>query len=100
MREKNIENKIKNYLRSKGAYYVKYFGNQFSQVGVPDILACYRGRFIGIEVKNEKGKTSPLQDINLQQIAQAGGLSLVARSVEDVKFIIDRIDLQEGTSYQ
>lgn len=91
MREKNIENKIKSYLKSKGAYYVKYFGNQFSQVGVPDILACYKGRFIGIEVKNEKGKTSPLQDVNLEQIKQAGGISLVARSVEDVQKVIDNI---------
>ena len=91
MREKLIENKIKSYLKSKGAYYVKYFGNAYSQNGVPDILACYKGRFIGIEVKNETGKTSPLQDINLEQIKQAGGISLVARSVEDVSKIIDNI---------
>ena len=91
MREKNVENRIKAYLKSIGAYYVKYFGNQFSQVGVPDILCCYKGYFIGIEVKNEKGKTSPLQDINLQQIKDAGGYSLVARSVEDVKKVIDNI---------
>ena len=91
MREKIVENKIKNYLKSKGAYYVKYFGNSFSQVGVPDILVCYKGKFIGIEVKNEKGKTSPLQDINLQQIKDAGGISFVARSVEDVKKVIDNI---------
>lgn len=91
MREKNIENKIKNYLKSKGAYYVKYFGNQFSQVGVPDILACYRGRFIGIEVKNETGRTSPLQDVNLKNINDAGGIGIVARSVEDVEKIIDNI---------
>ena len=91
MREKNIENNIKRYLKSIGAYYVKYFGNQFSQVGVPDILACYKGKFIGIEVKNETGKTSPLQDVNLEQIKQAGGISLVARSVEDVKQVIDKL---------
>ena len=91
MREKNIENQIKKYLKSKGAYYVKYFGNSYSQVGVPDILACYKGRFIGIEVKNEKGKTSMLQDINLQQIKDAGGISLVARCVEDVSKVIDNI---------
>lgn len=92
MREKNIENKIKSYLKSKGAYYVKYFGNQFSQVGVPDILACYKGMFIGIEVKNEKGKTSPLQDVNIKQIQDAGGYSIVARSVEDVNKVLEVID--------
>lgn len=92
MREKLIENKIKQYLKSKGAYYVKYFGNQFSQVGVPDILVCYKGKFIGIEVKNEKGKTSPLQDYNLASIKQAGGISLVARQITDVSKVLEDID--------
>lgn len=91
MREKNIENKIKSYLKSKGAYYVKYHGNQFSQVGVPDLLVCYKGNFIGIEVKNEIGKTSPLQDVNILNIKKAGGLAFVARSVEDVQKVIDNI---------
>ena len=91
MREKSIENKIKKYLESKGAYYFKHHGNQFSQVGVPDIIACFKGRFIGIEVKNEKGKTSPLQDYNIEAIKKAGGISLVARSVEDVSKEIDNI---------
>ena len=89
MREKAIENRIKAYLKSIGAYYFKHHGNQFSQVGVPDIVACYKGRFIGIEVKNETGKTSPLQDINLKMINEAGGIGIVARSVEDVRKIID-----------
>lgn len=91
MREKSIETNIKKYLKSKGAYYVKYFGNSFSQAGVPDILACYKGKFLGIEVKNEKGKTSPLQDANILAIKKAGGISFVARSVEDVKQVLDNI---------
>lgn len=91
MREKVIENKIKSYLKSIGAYYFKHHGNQFSQVGVPDIIACYKGRFIGIEVKNETGKTSPLQDENLKMINEAGGIGIVARSLEEVKQVIDNI---------
>ena len=91
MREKIIENKIKSYLKSKGAYYIKHHGSQFSQVGVPDILACYRGRFIGIEVKNENGKTTPLQDLNLKMINDAGGIGIVARCVEDASRVIDNI---------
>lgn len=91
MREKSIENRIKAYLKSVGAYCVKYHGNQFSQVGVPDLLVCYKGHFLGIEVKNETGKTSPLQDVNIQMICRAGGTSIVARSVEDVRKVIDNI---------
>lgn len=91
MREKTIENKIKSYLKSKGAYYFKHHGNQFSQVGVPDIIACYKGKFLGIEVKNETGKTSPLQNVNLKMINDAGGIGIVARCVEDVEKVIDNI---------
>lgn len=91
MREKSIENKIKTYLRSKGAYCVKYHGNKFSQVGVADLLVCYKGRFLAIEIKNDTGKTSPLQDANIEMVKQAGGISFVARSVKDVKDVIDKI---------
>ena len=92
MREKIIENKIKAYLKSKGAYCVKYHGNQFSQVGVADLLVCYRGGFLAIEIKNETGKTSPLQDENILMVEKAGGISFVARSVQDVRKVIEDID--------
>jgi Holliday junction resolvase len=92
MREKNIENKIKTYLKSIGAYCVKYHGNKFSQVGVADLLVCYKGRFLAIEIKNEIGKTSPLQEENILMVKKAGGISFVARSVEEVKEIIKDID--------
>ena len=97
MREKNIENKIKSYLKSKGAYYVKYFGNKFSQVGVADILCCYKGYFIAIEVKNEKGKPSQLQLANQQMVIEAGGISIIARSVKDVEDVIYQLDMRDST---
>lgn len=92
MREKTIENQIKKYLKDKGAYCVKYHGNQFSQVGVADLLVCYKGKFLAIEIKNEIGKTSPLQEQNILMVKKAGGVSFVARSLEDVKRILEDID--------
>jgi len=91
MREKSIETKIKQYLTSIGAYHFKYHGGKYSRVGVPDIIVCYKGRFIGIEVKNEGGKLSPLQEINLQLIKNSGGISIIARSLEEVKNVITSI---------
>ena len=89
MKEKLIENKIKSYLNSKNIYFFKHHGNKFSKVGVPDIIACHNGKFIGIEVKNEIGKTTVLQDLNLEQIKQSGGIAIIARSLDDVKRIIE-----------
>ncbi|EFR30595.1 hypothetical protein HMPREF9257_0562 [Eremococcus coleocola ACS-139-V-Col8] len=54
--------------------------------GTPDILACLKGRFIGIEVKKPKGGiVSPLQKLKIKQIQNAGGIAFVANSLEVVK---------------
>ena len=89
MREKTIENKIKCYLTSIGAYYFKHHGGKYSQVGVPDIIVCFKGRFIGIEVKNERGVLSVLQERNLQRISDNGGIALAVRSLDEVKEVFE-----------
>lgn len=71
--EKNFENKVKEILKSKGAYCVKQFGCAFTKSGVPDLLVCYKGRFIAVELKADKGTPSPLQLYNLEEVKKAGG---------------------------
>ena len=83
--EKRIENKIKRYLDSIGAYYIKTHGNMFSKAGTPDILACIKGRFVGIEVKQPGGVVSKLQEANIRLIQNAGGVAFVADSLEETK---------------
>ena len=93
MREKPFENKIKRLLDSLGAYHVKYFGCGFTQAGVPDILACIKGRFLAIEVKDTKGKPSPLQIHNIKKIRESGGLALIAypKDFEALKTLIEAL---------
>lgn len=83
--EKKIENKIKAHLKSIGAYVIKHHGNKFSQVGVPDLLVCYKGRFIGIEVKTPDGKPTALQLHNIEEIQKSGGVAFIADNLEIVK---------------
>ena len=75
--EKNFENKIKAYLKSIGAYFIKTHGDRFSKVGTPDIIACIKGRFVAIEVKAENGKPSELQRYHIQLINNAGGYGVI-----------------------
>lgn len=75
--EKIYETKIKNYLKEKGCWYVKFFGNSMTKKGVPDLLCCINGKFVGIEVKSDKGKPSDLQKYNIEQIHKSGGIALV-----------------------
>lgn len=87
--EKNVENQIKRYLDSLGAYYLKVHGSAYQPAGTPDILACVRGRFIGIEVKRPSGGVvSELQKSKLKKIKKAGGVPIIARSVEDVSSML------------
>lgn len=75
--EKIFENKIKRYLKERGAYRVKYHGNYYSENGTPDILACVNGYFLAIEVKAPEGKPTELQLVKVDQIRNAGGFAYV-----------------------
>lgn len=75
--EKTFENKVKKYLESKGAWFVKFFANSFTKAGIPDILACVNGYFVGIEVKAQNGKPSELQLYNVSKINEAGGFAMI-----------------------
>ena len=77
MREKDFENKIKTYLKDHGAWFVKTWSNGIQREGIPDILACINGYFVGIEVKAEKGHPSDLQLWNIRKMREAGGIAFV-----------------------
>jgi len=99
-KEKNFENRIKNYLEKNNCWFVKYFANGFTASGIPDILCCINGRFVGIEVKQEKGKPSPLQKVHLKRIKDAGGIGVIAypSGYEQLKNLID--NLLKNRDYQ
>ena len=75
--EKNFENKIKLFLKSIGAYFIKTHGDRFSRVGTPDIIACINGHFVAVEVKAANGTPSDLQLHDIQQINNAGGYAVI-----------------------
>ena len=64
-------------LKQLGAYYFYPVTSGYGRSGVPDVVGCYHGVFFGIECKAGKNKPTPLQDKNLKQIRDAGGLDLV-----------------------
>ena len=77
MKEKSFENQIKLYLTDCGAWFVKYFANRNTRIGIPDILSCVEGYFLAVEVKVEKNKPSNLQRYNVQRIQKAGGFAII-----------------------
>lgn len=66
-------------LTKHGAYHFFPVTGGFGKSGVPDIIVCYRGLFLGIECKAGKGKTTALQEREMARIREAGGSTLVIR---------------------
>lgn len=89
--ESEIKRKIKKYLDSVGAFWSAVTGGAYSKPGDPDLIACFRGRYIAIEAKTPRGVQSPIQKRRQREIMEAGGVYILARSVEDVADIIEEI---------
>lgn len=91
--EKFIQRDILKYLRSvKDIECFKVAPTIYSDKGIADIIACYKERFIALECKTAKGKPRPLQVLHLNRVVAAGGISALARSVADAKYVIKEID--------
>ena len=83
--EKTFQTKLKRYLETK-SYVVKFNASGISKVGVPDLIVCYKGLFIGIELKAPNGKPSELQLYNLREIEKSGGISYLLYPKDFEKF--------------
>ena len=75
--EKQFENQVKRFLKDNGAWFVKTWSNGIQRKGIPDIIACVNGYFVGIELKAENGKPSELQLWNIAKIRESGGIGIV-----------------------
>lgn len=76
-KEKYYENKLKAWLKHRGAWLLKYWGGGvYTRAGVPDLLVCYKGRFVAIEVKGPHGRISDAQRAEMAAIEEAGGIGV------------------------
>jgi penicillin-binding protein-related factor A (putative recombinase) len=106
MLEKNIENQILIYLRTRGvlAWKTKTVGtydvklgrfrksSPLYRKGVSDIIGIYNGLPIAIEVKSAKGRLSPEQELFISDFVKHGGRALIARSLEHVIKFLEIMD--------
>jgi Holliday junction resolvase len=75
--EKKVKDKVKKILKDNGAYFFSPVTGGYGSSGVPDIVCCYKGRFIGIETKAGSGKPTALQEKNLMEITEKGGVAIL-----------------------
>lgn len=92
MLESKIQKEILTYLRKNKIFHIR-FQAQSNINGVPDIICCYKGLFIGLELKQEKGRATDLQMKKLKSINDAGGIGLIIKSLEEVEALFGLINM-------
>ena len=92
MLERDITTAILRYLKTVPECFCwKTHGGHYGTAGLPDIIVCYRGRFVAFEVKTATGRPSKLQEITIAKIKAAKGEAFIVRSVEETKEILETL---------
>ena len=90
MKESQLIQNIRKYLATlPECFFWKEHGGQYGTAGIPDIIVCYKGRFIALEAKVGRNQPTRLQAATIDQIRRAGGTACVVRSVDEVKEIMN-----------
>lgn len=97
--EGRVKNAVCSYLASRGVFFfvhasVGIFDSRrgvyrtnhspHHRRGVADLLGIYHGAPLAVELKSAKGRLSPYQKQFLDDWKAAGGIAIVARSIDDV----------------
>lgn len=94
--ERRLVKRIVSYLEGRGARPFKIHGEEgdYQEAGIPDLLVCYKGVFVGLEVKmpGRENTVSPLQKRCLRSIERAEGYAVVVTSVGQVERLLAKID--------
>lgn len=85
--EGKVKKRVKAILDELRVYYFSPMQNGMGRAGIPDIIACHGGRFIGIECKAGNNKPTALQERELNRILNAGGEAFVINeeNIEQLK---------------
>lgn len=75
--EKKVKDKVVKLLKMHEIYY--FFPATFGmgRSGVPDIICCMQGIFLAIECKAGSNKPTALQEREIKDIQDAGGIAIV-----------------------
>ena len=75
--EAAVKKRVVGILKSYDVYFFYPVTGGYGRSGVPDIVCCWKGRFIGIECKANGGKPTALQMKNLTEIVEQNGIALL-----------------------
>lgn len=91
--ESRLSRKIMDAVRAQGHFCFKVHGNEHMMAGLPDIIVCAEGKFIGLETKMPatRGNVSPRQVLVHSLIENARGVARVVCSPEEALAVIAEV---------
>jgi hypothetical protein len=90
--EARLGSAIRRACIERAAFGFKIHGGPTMMAGLPDLIFCYRGQFVALEVKMPEGKVSVIQKRRIREIRDAGGRAYVVRSVSAAMRVLDAVD--------
>jgi Holliday junction resolvase len=92
VKEKWVKQQVVKLLKERGIYYFFPVAGHYTSIGVPDIVACVRGRFVGIECKAGNNKPTALQYKNLEAIRDNEGVAMVVTE-NDLEILENKLEM-------
>ena len=89
--EMEVQREIEDYLDDNKIFHFRPGGN-----GLPDIVVCYRGRFIGLETKRPNLGKAQGHQIKIGEVIRtkpSEGISIFPRSLQEVKDVLRKVDI-------
>lgn len=98
MREADVQrwitDQLKDYFKDNIYIFKVPQAQYISRRGIPDLIACVKGHFVGIEVKMEHGKLTALQRHEISCINKANGtaVTIYGKDQEILNGLIKMLD--------
>lgn len=91
--EARIQQRIHKALTARGVFCFKIHGSESMMAGLPDLICCVDGKFLGLEVKTPLtlDNVSPRQRYVKGLIEASSGQCHIVASIADAMAIIDRM---------
>lgn len=92
--EGRVKLAVKRELVARDIWYYMPVQNGLGQVGIPDFVCCWRGRFLAIETKapGKLGNVTPNQRRVLDELKLHGAATVVVDNVNDLISFLEAID--------
>lgn len=71
--EGKVKERVKKLLKENDVFFFMPKGSTYGTQGIPDIICCIRGMFIGIETKAGHGVPTAMQKEQMHRIVEHGG---------------------------